>query len=244
MRKIHVFPEVKQLSVYLKELIKSKTDNVPDDKHLSVALSGGSTPKKVFNHISIGENEDLNWEKIRLFWVDERCVPPDDDDSNFKMTRNNLLVNVNIPAENVHRIHGENDPEGEAGRYSKILKENVEPVNGLPGFDIVVLGLGEDGHTASIFPGNESLFYSVKYYEAVTHPQTGQHRITMTGPLINNAEVVIFIVTGRSKAAIVSQILDVSNTTESPASLVKPVKGDLIWLLDVEAAGLLKDVLH
>lgn len=241
MKKKFVFPEVEKLSVYLKELIRSKTDNLPDGKYLSLALSGGSTPKEVFNQISSGEQEDVNWEKVRLFWVDERCVPPDDNDSNFNMTRNNLLVNINIPAENIYRIHGENNPEVEARRYNRILKENVEPVNGLPGFDIVLLGLGEDGHTASIFPGNESLFHSTKYCEAVTHPQTGKHRITMTSPLINNAEVVIFIVTGSAKAEIVSQILDEINRKEFPASQVKPVNGDLIWLLDDRAAGLLNN---
>jgi len=241
MKKILVFTAVEKLSIYLKELIKSKADNLPDGEYLSVAISGGSTPKEIFKHFSTSEQEDVNWEKVRLFWVDERCVPPDDDDSNFNMIRNNLLDNINIPAENVYRIYGENDPEAEALRYSRIIKESVETVNGLPGFEIVLLGLGEDGHIASIFPGNQSLFDSTKYCEAVTHPQTGQHRITVTGPLINNAEVVIFIVTGSGKAEIVSQILDESISTEFPASQVKPAHGDLIWLLDDRAAGLLNN---
>ena len=239
MKNIFAFPEVVKLSVYLKELIRLKTNNLPDGKYLSLALSGGSTPKEVFNHISTGEQDDVNWDKVRLFWVDERCVPPGDADSNFNMTRNNLLVNIHIPAENIYRIHGENDPEIEAKRYSRILKENVEPVNGWPKFDIILLGLGEDGHTASVFPGNESLFHSTKYCEAVTHPQTGQRRITMTGPLINNAEEVIFIVTGSTKAEIVKRVLEDDHEADFPASRVKPVNGNLIWLLDDGAAGLL-----
>ncbi len=244
MKEIFVFHTVENLSVYLKELVRVKTDNIPEGKYLTLALSGGSTPKKVFNHISSDDQGDVNWEKVRLFWVDERCVPPDDEESNFNMTRNNLLVNINMPDENVFRIHGENDPEEEAGRYNSILKENIESVNSWPKFDILLLGLGEDGHTASIFPGNNSLFHSTKCCEAVTHPQSGQHRITLTGPVMNNAETVIFVVTGSGKAEIVQRVLKDDHAADLPASQVKPANGSLIWLLDKGAAGFLPDRIH
>ncbi|HDR67712.1 MAG TPA: 6-phosphogluconolactonase [Bacteroidaceae bacterium] len=241
MKEVLVFPAVEKLSVYLKELLISKTGNVPDGKYLSVALSGGSTPKMVFKHISSDNHCDINWKKIRLFWVDERCVPPEDEESNFNMTRNNLLVNINIPDENIFRIYGENDPEDEAVRYNRILEKNVDPVNAWPKFDIVLLGLGEDGHTASVFPGNNSLFHSTKYSEAVTHPQSGQRRISLTGGVINNAEMVIFVVTGSGKAEIVKRVLEDDTAADLPASQVNPAKGDLIWLLDDRAAGLLNN---
>lgn len=236
---IVVFQAIENLSEHLYELMRKKTVNIPEGKYVSLALSGGSTPKRIFNNISSGDKSGVNWKKVRLFWVDERCVSPDDDESNFKMTRMNLLENLDIPNENIFRIFGENDPEKEAIRYSHVVKDNLPSENGLPRFDIVLLGLGEDGHTASIFPGNTSLFHSTKYCEAVTHPQSGQQRITVTGAVINNADSIIFMVTGAGKAKILERIVYDKRKTELPASLVNPTNGNLLWLLDTEAASFL-----
>jgi len=236
---ILVFQSIENLSEHLYELLRKKTVNSPEGRYVSIALSGGSTPKRIFNDISSRDEGGINWKKIRLFWVDERCVSPDDDESNFKMTQINLLENLDIPDENIFRIFGENDPKKEAIRYSQVLKENLPSENGLPGFDIVLLGIGEDGHTASIFPGNTSLFHSTKYCEAVTHPQSGQQRITITGAVINNADLIIFMVTGADKAKILERIVYDKRKTELPATLVNPTNGNLLWLLDAGAASFL-----
>ena len=156
------------------------------------------------------------------------------------MTRINLLDHLNIPDEHVFRIKGEDDPAGEALRYSRILTEKVPIHKGFPRFDIIMLGLGEDGHTASIFPENMEVFYSENYCVAVTHPQSGQKRITLSGSVINHAKNVVFFVTGKSKAEMVKNIVGNLNSAGFPASHVRPANGKLLWLLDSEAAGMLE----
>ena len=233
---IIVFPTIDKLSEFAAGLLHTMIFEIPEGDFLTIALSGGSTPKRIFNYISLNDNGNTDWEKVMFFWVDERCVPPDNDESNYKMTFLNLFENLAIPEENIFRIHGEADPEKETIRYSSMIAGNVPFENNLPRFDLIILGLGEDGHTASIFPGNTVLFQSAKICEVATHPQSGQQRITITGPVINNASKVVFMVTGSDKANIVAQILQDENSG-LPASFVKPSVGKLIWLLDADAAG-------
>lgn len=232
-----VFQTIENLSEYLFSLISDKIPGGRGDEYFTLALSGGSTPKKILSQISGFDKNSIDWKKVRLFWVDERCVPPDDQESNYNMVYQNLLNTIDIPEENIFRIYGENNPENEALRYSTILEKNIYSEKGLLKFDMVLLGLGEDGHTASIFPGNNSLFGSAKYCEAVVHPQSGQHRITLTGPVINNSDTVVFLVTGKSKAGILQRVLNQETETDLPASKVKPTKGNLLWIIDKEAAG-------
>jgi len=232
---IVVFPTIDRLAENVAGLLNTKISEAAHGEYLTIALSGGSTPKRIFNYISSHDNGKTDWKKLKFFWVDERCVPPDDDESNFKMTRLSLLENIAIPDENIYRIYGEADPEKEAVRYSSMIAENVPFENNLPRFDIILLGVGEDGHTASIFPGNTAMFQSAKICEVATHPQSGQQRITLTGQVINNAGQVIFMVTGPDKAGIVAKILKDENT-DLPATLVKPTHGQLTWLIDSDAA--------
>ncbi len=238
-KEIIVFRTIENLAEHLFEILLGKTLNVPEGKYVSLALSGGSTPKRIFDYLSSHNAGSINWKKVKIFWCDERCVPPDDEESNYKMTRLSLLQNLNIPDENIFRIYGENEPEKEAIRYSQILRTNLISKNALPRFDIVLLGIGEDGHTASIFPGNSSLFQSVRFCEAVIHPQSGQQRITITGSVINNADSVIFIVTGASKAKMLYKLVNDSREKLLPASLVNPITGNLLWMIDTEVAKLL-----
>jgi len=235
---IFVFHTIEKLSEHLYEQLRTKIESTPNGKHLSLVLSGGSTPKKIFNYISSRDTGEVNWKKVKLFWGDERCVPPDNEESNFRMTRLSLLDTLDIPNENIFRIHGENDPEEEAIRYSQVIEKNVSSENDFPKFDIVLLGLGEDGHTASIFPGNTSLFHSTKYCVAVTHPQSGQKRITISGSVINNADMVIFMVSGADKGKMLERIV-YDKGIDLPASHVNPTNGNLLWLLDTEAARFL-----
>ena len=238
-KEIIVFSGVEKIAKYILDLLIQKSLHTPEGNFITMALSGGSTPKQIFSYISTNDNGKIHWNKIKLFWGDERCVPPDHDDSNYKMTKKNLLETIAIPAENIFRIRGENAAELEATRYRAVITDNTKSENGLPIFDIFLLGMGEDGHTASIFPGNESLFQSPNICEAVIHPQTKQQRITITGPVINNAANIIFLVTGTGKAAMAERLLNNNTDTNLPATFVKPVHGKLFWLFDEKAAMLL-----
>lgn len=205
-----------------------------------IALSGGSTPKVVFDELAANFQPDIDWHGVHLYWGDERCVAPTDDDSNYKMTVDHLISKIDIPEENIHRIKGENAPEKEAIRYADVLDENLPKSNETPQFDLVILGMGDDGHTASIFPHEIELWHSDHFCEVATHPDSGQRRITITGQIINNAKNVVFLVTGESKAEKVAAIHDKNDSAKNyPASLVAPKSHKLVWFLDEAAAALI-----
>lgn len=218
-------------SRYLAILIAAK-------KTVHIALSGGSTPKIVFDELSKNFQEDIDWKGVHLYWGDERCVPPTDSDSNYKMTVDHLISKIHIPKENIHRIKGENVPAYEAERYSEVLVESIPQANGLPQFDLVILGMGDDGHTASIFPHEIDLWNSKNYCEVANHPDSGQKRITITGAIINNAATVAFLVTGSNKAVKLKEIINKKGDyNHYPATLVEPKSERLLWFLDTDAAA-------
>ncbi|MDW7695936.1 6-phosphogluconolactonase [Flammeovirgaceae bacterium SG7u.111] len=230
---LKIYPDKQALSKdfakELKMLINSK------DK-VTIALSGGSTPKIIFDIIAEEAAEAIKWENVHFYWVDERCVPPTDSDSNYKMTVDHLLSKVNIPKGNVHRMVGENTPAEEATRYAKEIEAGVPAVNGVPQFDLVLLGMGDDGHTASVFPYQINLWDSPNLCEVAAHPESGQNRITITGKVINHAKQIAFLVTGKGKAEKVRVITkEEAGAEQFPASLVS--KENLTWYLDKEAAG-------
>ncbi|MBM1107586.1 6-phosphogluconolactonase [Aurantibacter crassamenti] len=203
-----------------------------------IALSGGSTPKVVFDELAANYQETIDWSKVHLYWGDERCVWPDDDESNYKMTNEHLLSKIKIPELNIHRIKGENGPKYEAAHYSEFLNVVLPKTNALPTFDLVILGIGDDGHTASIFPNQIKLWHSKKYCEVAKHPVSGQKRITITGQIINNAKIVAFLVTGAGKADRISEIIKGEEIAKKyPVSLVKPTDGKVVWYLDEAAAA-------
>ncbi len=220
---------------WLVELIKSS-------ESLHVALSGGSTPKIVFDELASRPLSENDWEKVHLYWGDERCVPPDDAESNYKMTVEHLLSKIEIPEKNIHRIKGEEDPTKEAERYSEVLQKELPKIDGFPRFDLVILGMGDDGHTASIFPYEIGLWNADQLCEVAEHPESGQKRITITGKIINHAKNVAFLVTGESKAEKVGEIInEKGNFKMYPATLVHPLRGNLFWFLDKAAATTIKD---
>jgi 6-phosphogluconolactonase len=159
---------------------------------LTVALSGGSTPKILFDLLATDYKDKFNWSEIHFYWGDERCVPPTDNDSNFKMTKEHLLNLIRMPEANIHRVLGENDPIEEAERYGQLIESNLPKQEGNPVFDIIILGMGTDGHTASIFPHEIELLDSSKTCEVANHPESGQKRVSLTGPVINAAKNVCF----------------------------------------------------
>ena len=222
------------------ELISKIQSAASENKTFTVALSGGSTPELLFSLLGDHYSNSVPWQYVHFFWGDERCVPPDDPESNFGMTREKLFGKIDIPEVNIHRIAGENDPETEAERYSTEIDKFTESRDLLPKFDIVLLGLGEDGHTASIFPDQMALLNSDKICEVAIHPSTLQKRITITGRVINNADNVTFLVIGEKKAHIVKKIFEKSEVSFNfPASYIVPLHGELNWLIDSKAGSML-----
>ena len=196
-KNVKIFPLPYDLAKeFAKEMANMIVESAEKDKMFTVALSGGSTPELLYT--LLGENfaDTVPWQYVQIFWGDERCVPPDNDDSNFGMTMRKLLSKVEIPTQNIHRIRGENDPAKEAIRYSEEVSLFTRKRDGMPLFDLILLGLGEDGHTASIFPGHPELINSDNIYEVALHPVTKQKRISLTGRVINNADSVTFLVAG------------------------------------------------
>lgn len=236
---IKVYPQSEKLAEgFADELFKTIKGSLNETSSFNIALSGGNTPKMLFTVLAEKFLRSLPWDKIHFFWGDERCVAPYNMESNFGMARRYLLDIVPIPADNIHRIKGENAPYREVLRYSNEISKHVPEKNGLPAFDLIMLGMGEDGHTASIFPDQMKLLHSTKICAVSKHPETGQHRITLTGPVINNASNVCFLVSGNSKAEVLKYIFNGSNKKmEFPAAHIHPMEGKLFWYLDEEAAS-------
>ena len=187
--KLSVFPSSietsRALILRLVEIMNEEPDRV-----FNIAVSGGNTPALMFDLWANEYVKSTPWDRMRIYWVDERCVPPDDSDSNYGMMRKLLLGLTPIPYENVFRIRGEAKPAKEAVRYSELVRQQVPLKRGWPEFDIVLLGAGDDGHTSSIFP-DRRLADSNSIYVVSAHPRNGQKRIAMTGYPIQNARYVI-----------------------------------------------------
>lgn len=207
------------------------------EKDVYVALSGGSTPAVLFRLWAEEYRDRIDWEKVHFFWGDERCVPPDDEESNFKMADDLLMSRVGVPSCNIHRLRGELPAEAESGRYGEEIEECLPIENGWPVFDLIILGMGGDGHTASIFPHQIELMEADDICAVAEHPVTGQERITLTGKVLNNARNIAFLVTGKSKADKVAAILNEGEgASEYPAAHIQPAHGQLYWFMDQKAA--------
>jgi len=239
--KIYQTPAVLAES-FAAELVLIITDLTKKGRTVTIALSGGSTPELLFSVLADRYYNSAVWEHVHFFWGDERCVPPVSNESNYGLAKRTLFDKIGIPSKNIHRILGENDPSDESLRYSSEITSFTQEKNGLPAFDIVLLGLGEDGHTASIFPGYLDLLTSEKICEVAVNPYSGQKRITITGRIINNAASVFFLATGKKKSVIVENIFDKKPASLNyPASFIVPLNGQLQWYLDNDAASLLRD---
>lgn len=232
--KINVYDSPLTTCRSLIEYIIERLSNHPD-KVFNIAFSGGDTPLLMFDLWANEFADATPWERIRFFWVDERCVRPESIESNYGQMKRVLLDVVNIPGENIFRIRGEENPVYEAARYSDVVMRELPVIDGCPVFDIVLLGVGTDGHTSSIFPGQEHLLSSSHVYEASVHPSSGQKRVAMTGFPIFKARQVIFLVTGKNKAQVVDELFLRGDVT--PATYIARRAQKVELFLDKAAAG-------
>lgn len=205
----------------------------------SVALAGGSTPRMVYS--ALAGRPDVPWDKIHFFWGDERHVPPDHQDSNYRMAHEAMLSKTPVPAANIHRIHGENPKtEVAADDYAAELRSHFQLAEGeWPRFDLVMLGMGADGHTASLFPGTSAVTERGRPVTSTWVEKLMNHRITLTVPAINNAACVMFVVSGSDKADTLRLVLRNHQQPIFPSQLIRPTNGRLVWLVDQAAAKLL-----
>jgi 6-phosphogluconolactonase len=235
---LHIFETPEDTARAVAELIltKSKEKNklsLP----LNIAVSGGNTPKLLFTILSSDYLESIPWHFIRIFWVDERCVSPTHPESNFGMTYKSLLKNVPVHETNIFRIQGENNPQTEALRYQALLEKELPQKNGFPKFDLILLGMGDDGHTASIFPHEMNLLNSNKSVSVGVHPESAQNRVTLTGKTLNQADHVVFFITGASKAKVLNKIIHQDPSSEKfPTTFVYSNSGETDFYLDKLAA--------
>ena len=219
---------------------RAAIESIEKRGRFAVAISGGSTPRVMHGMLAKEPYlSDIPWEKTHIFWVDERCVPENDPASNFGLARKDFLDRVPIPQNQIHPIPVEAYSEEGAGKYQRVLIDFFHLQKGeFPVFDLIFLGIGTDGHTASLFPGKSALNEMNRWVVAVKGGNPNVNRLTLTLPVINRGKQIVFMISGKKKASVVKNALK-GIQSGLPAQLVKPIKGTLIWLLDREAASLL-----
>jgi len=209
----------------------------------SVALSGGSTPQRLFALVAADPyRSQVDWSSVRIFWGDEREVSPDHTESNFRMAKENLLDHLPIVSDHVFRMEGERPAKEAAMRYEEVLQRVFSPCEeGAPRFDLILLGMGSDGHTASLFPETAVLGETKQWVAAPWVDKFQTHRITLTPPVFQAAKQVLFVVAGLDKAEAIQAVLEGPfQPSRYPAQIVNPVQGNVTWLLDRDAASGLK----
>jgi 6-phosphogluconolactonase len=235
---LRVFPDSRSFVDGAAGFIAEVADEaIAERGRFTAALSGGRTPKAIYARLAAADYRDrLEGKKCHLFFGDERCVAPEDSRSNFRMARETWFDPASLPAENIHRIHGEDDPAREALRYEKEIAQ-FHQTNAFPAFDLILLGLGDDGHTASLFPETAALRETSRAVVAQYVEKLTEWRVTFTAPLINAARHVAFLVEGAGKAQILRSVLEGPYQPDVwPAQLIQPGTGKLHWLADAAAA--------
>jgi len=227
------------------EFVRLAQEAVADRGRFPVALSGGSTPRRLYQLLAEKPfREQIDWSKIEVFWGDERGVPPDHPDSNYRMARETLLEKVPIPAGHVHRMQGEREDRDAAARdyQAEIARVFGVASEGEPApFDLVLLGMGPDGHTASLFPLTGALKETRRWVVANYVPKLNAHRLTLTRPILNRAAQVMFLIVGPDKAKPLAEVLEGPPDPERlPSQFIQPGPGRLLFLADTEAARQLR----
>jgi 6-phosphogluconolactonase len=212
--------------------------SISAEGRFSVALAGGSTPRHTYQLLASPEYRDrIKWSEVHIFFGDERCVPPTDSESNYRMVEEAMLSHVPIPEENVHRMIGEGDAHANASLYESELQTFFDGAP-WPRFNLVLLGMGDDGHTASLFPGSEALKETRAWVVSNWVEKFQSYRITLTAPAINHAANIFFLVAGASKAERLREVLrGARDPLRLPAQLIQPIAGSLVWIVDKAAAA-------
>ena len=224
----------------VEKIIILAQDSIQHRGQFTIALAGGSTPRGIYTLLATPPNRArIDWEHVYFFWGDERSVPPDDSNSNYLMAKQTLMDHVPIPIENIYRIEGELKTYIAAKRYEKSMKSFFSITNEeFPKFDLMLLGIGIDGHTASLFPETAALKEKVRWVIENYIPKLDEWRITFSMPLINSAENIIIVVSGKGKAEIIKAVLGGNNqSSQFPIGNIQPVDGNLLWLVDKAAAS-------
>ena len=236
---IHVFKDLENLSLDAANLFTEQAaKSIKDRGRFLVALSGGGTPTRLFDLLGTTYRENIEWGNVHVFWGDERCVPPDEAGSNYSQARDAFLGHVPIPGSNIHRVKGELEPAEASRDYTLTLKHFASSPLEFPRFDLVYLGMGEDGHTASLFPGSPVEATAPILPVTAHYQDRPADRVTMTQLVFDQARMIVFMATGDKKAATLAEVLsDRYNPGFYPAQRIDPQNGRLIWLVDEGAAG-------
>jgi len=236
---IRIFKDLEKLSRHAANIFVEQAEKaIAERGRFLVALNGGNTPTRLFQLLTSDHHDKVNWNKTHIFWGDERCVPPDDPGSSYGQAREALLRHVPIPDSNIHRVHTELGPVEAAKDYSLTLRIFNSPPLDVPRFDLVYLGMGEDGHTASLFPGSAVQVSELVIPVTANYQDRPANRVTMTQLVLNQAHNVVFMATGEKKAITLAEVLsDRYNPELYPAQRIEPKNGELIWLVDEDAAS-------
>ncbi len=239
MNKVYTFQNEEELAkAGAEEIIRLSGKSINDSGRFVIALSGGNTPSRLFEMLALPVyQKQLDWKNMFVFWSDERMVPHDAGENNSHQARLRLLDHVTIPAENIFTVQVQMSPDKAAQHYEKMLRAFFK--TGIPVFDLVLLGMGEDGHTASLFPGN-NLDFQEQWVVAVTKPGEDIQRISFTPLLINQARNVMILVTGEQKANMLKKVQEGKNKISYPIQLVQSKKNNIMWYIDSAAGSKLK----
>jgi 6-phosphogluconolactonase len=238
MNSLKIFPNLDALANAIASRFSEEAKQAANQNRLySVVLTGGNTAAKVYRLLAApGFIDEIPWESVHLFWTDERCVAPESNESNYGTAHRAFLNGLSIPDKNIHRIHGEDNPASEANRYACEIQNHLTLKNNSKNcFDWVLMGLGMDGHTASLFPGQEALLNPQGFCDVAQHPETKQKRITLTAPILQRAKHITYHVVGSEKAEVISELI--SESSESQKYPAARIHGE--WYLDEAAASCL-----
>jgi 6-phosphogluconolactonase len=232
---IAVFPDLDTISQHAAQYVtRVANEAIVTRGRFTIALSGGNTPRKLYHLLGTEPyRSQIDWNLVEFFWGDERCVPPDDSESNYRMAREELLDHISTPAAHIHRMPADQpDRDAASLAYTREI-QRVFSTDGIPAFDLIQLGMGPEGHTASLFPHQPSLHETTRLVMPVSVPKPPPDRLTFTPPLLNAARNILFLATGPDKASVMQTIAEGPyNPDEYPAQIVQPAHGEVVWMLD------------
>lgn len=236
---IAIYPDIDTLSQQAAQyVVRIASESIAARGRFTIALSGGTTPRKLYSLLGTEPySSQIDWKLVDIFWGDERCVPPDNPDSNYLMAQEALLSKIPVPALQVHRMPADQPDRDAASQEYTIEMQRTFGSNGIPAFDLIQLGMGPEGHTASLFPHQPSLHEKQRLVMPVSVPKPPPDRLTFTPPLLNAARNILFLVTGSDKAEALHSVLEGEyHPEEYPAQVVRPPNGEVLWMLDKEVA--------